>query len=839
MSVLTFGGVPFCLDLLLDGKGPLSQECPPLLKEWLDKFLPTRQLADISTIVGREGRAWSDLASRSAQSQGSPRIGEFYYPFGASRFAVFRGLATTTQKTAMVAATSNCRVRANFVMEATPVGGDSGLHTVETGLYMLPPRCLSEVSGAENLYLVTLVDERYYWRDLGCPLGGYQLESWGAALGAIALRLGIDLEIPSVGDTWGVPEPDSQLWSDGTPAGVLLDAVAANLGRTVVRKLNGTYRLLSAADSALIVDDNLDLGLTEMAGGDLLPDSGVAGSIVPESVTVNFPIYRAHSPAENTPSHFYNARYGSGPVATSGRTDYGSPPSAAFEDSYGAYHPVTVGAAEAGSPYGGVSGLVHTINDTAKLVIYSDDDEPTNNTGEIEALALQIAAARYAQLGPPALDKSFAGSALWEPEGVHDLWWCYSAQRGQASLRVCKGEWMWLPNQMQHCLIFRGSQNVVGVGGRTVPLTVGADAPNSSGDGETFGFSPPLKSSGTNVSLFGPPGFPTGQYFKAWGEDFHGNVECMLLFGTGPTSVEIVRRGIDGTRASSGDVGNVTVYFGQQTYGVNSLRFGPGQFVLPNDPGELGLRGAHVIPQTQTVRVENFLGGGIYLGSVLGAAEATGGGGGNRSNTVIRDRNGFDLYSGRAYDGQFVGWHRGLGLPQYLVNEYPFSSPTSGSSGGSSGGESSGVLSGVVSGGVSGFASGGCCDYPFGYVNALGETTVTALALTGIQLSYTTPANGFYHVTANCQMSLQPVTMEADIQIDIFNLTQGFEVSSLFTAIQAQRSGQLIKNIGSITAIDHFVSGDVVEVRARKSNSTSTALVGANSTFTYMKIASG
>jgi hypothetical protein len=80
---------------------------------------------------------------------------------------------------------------------------------------MLPPRPLAELGGSfDGLYLVTLVDERYYWQNMPVRLPIQQGMTWDYLLNELAIVLGIVLYTNSpIEDVYGKPELDSQLWT--------------------------------------------------------------------------------------------------------------------------------------------------------------------------------------------------------------------------------------------------------------------------------------------------------------------------------------------------------------------------------------------------------------------------------------------------------------------------------------------------------------------------------------------------------------------------------------------------------------------------------------------------
>jgi len=281
-------------------------------------------------------------------------------------------------------------------------------------MYMLPPRPLGETAGlVDGLYLVTLVDERYWWQYVSASLLGSGDYTWDSLLIELESALGITLAYDPIPLVYGTPEYDSYFWTNIESAAALLDAVAYNIGRVVVRRYDGTYELDTPAESVVIAQTNRgDVNqLYRVAGGDLFLQSGTTAlpvkgldnsrnTVVPAGVTVTFPLYVV---GDDPVPHFMNPRYAN------------PRPSAWIEESYGNIWPVNVPIQSGGSLVsgligtGGVVGLITsgsfipapefslTIQDTAKALIsgeaaYHGDAQtmPLNQSGLV-ALAVQIA----------------------------------------------------------------------------------------------------------------------------------------------------------------------------------------------------------------------------------------------------------------------------------------------------------------------------------------------------------------------------------------------------------------------------------------------------------------
>ncbi len=203
---------------------------------------------------------------------------------------------------------------------------------------MLPSRPIGETGGRfDGLHLITLVDDRYDFAGSPVTLRPKENSTWDELLIQIADSLGITLTYSTLEDVYGSPEPDSQFWANFENAALLLDAAAWNLGRVVVRNLDGTYELQTAqeAQAISVANRGSSLNVVRTAGGDLfnsgtqlnIPDfNATRNSVVPNTIFVTFPKYCLSDPVP----HFLNSRYAP------------QRPSAHFEESYGDVHSVEV-----------------------------------------------------------------------------------------------------------------------------------------------------------------------------------------------------------------------------------------------------------------------------------------------------------------------------------------------------------------------------------------------------------------------------------------------------------------------------------------------------------------
>lgn len=769
---LSFAGVPFCLDTAKvvclgqgQGEAPVPTKHQPMtdLVDELNKMLPFQYLQDFGLPGDYPGRDLSAIAYRSQigpYPNPSIQIGDWYYPTTASRWSVFRGLATSLQVKEMVEAvnfkpvsfsvsspfsSTVGTVPAEFVMHADPTitptltrSNDLAVnllfgaqnpatkYRLSSLMYMLPPRPLAEHgSRFDGLYLVTLVDERYFYQYSPVSLKVTKGTTWNNLVEQCGNALGTVIGFVDIPGVFGAPEPDSHLWSTMENATILLDAIAYNVGDVIVRLLDGSLKFLYTYESQTIAKANRGAAsqVLRLAGGEIF-NSGILyeGNLrnlprnqpIPEFVNVTYPKYVI---GDDPVPHFLNARY------------LNPRPTCWFEESFGEDFTVTVPLLSGNEVFEqnvllrdffpmsgitGVPGYAHTIHNTAKA-IYSGErqaftEEPLNVSGLI-SLSMELASNWWDWQTMEALDEIYPGTYQWIPEGYHDIIWTYSARAGRACTRVMKTQWNQGVKEMQHStpppaqfqsLITAGPEEgrpdgpwiPAGVGGPSVAQTIRDKFANDleeDPDVEDEFFYPiatlldgTLTAASHTATFNNVAYFPTQNRWRGRIED-----EIILFEGTSggirmspglPYEVTIVYRGIDGTLVKQHAAGTQVRQLGPNlAYGVNLTTYEKAQFLYPAEWTSGGIQGANIVPQTQSVLAIEGTGVLInkirhYSGSVstYDWTKTSGFEWAFEEACWLVERNTRAIASGQIYDGQFVGYSNdeplGKTAPIYAVN---------------------------------------------------------------------------------------------------------------------------------------------------------------------------
>lgn len=346
-----------------------------------------RHLADVPEFEqeqypGYRRRAWT---LPGALPQPSPQINTLWWPRGASRYAIGHFLATTTQLD---------RIRQEVAGGGSPsyrsrtlkMWDGSTRSPIEAVMWMLPPRPLHQCGGAKGLYLLTLVDGRYFYqKKAGTVSISEGSTTWVQVFTAIESALGVTVSREAVHADYLYPA--ESLLAQYDDLAHLLDATAYNVGLRVIAELDGTLSAQSAGTARTYARANLRLARKHTGGNFSLDrqmnDGKDLPALVPQSVTTVFSTVRDR---ERTCS----------PYAVS--TTLASLEIAEFASVAG--HPGT-----------------KIFHDFA-FPNYSSGS-PTNS-GELTTLGARIARDWYSWQ-PGWLDHEFAGLALLQPEGLHDV----------------------------------------------------------------------------------------------------------------------------------------------------------------------------------------------------------------------------------------------------------------------------------------------------------------------------------------------------------------------------------------------------------------------------------
>jgi len=224
-----------------------------LAQDFIDRYHPLESLISetetslhqSSSRTGDRDNSYVGVPVPNYPDQPDLRINQLYWPTGAGRWAKGYFLCTQEVRDSLVAASGFPR----FQFTAS-----IGAFWFSTHLYLLPPRPISCVDGSSNnLWLLPLVDERYYWQFRN--FGDTAISSWTSLFASLATQLGVTITVDTIDQDY--LEPDHIVLNRKYDnAAVILDAVASSVNQRIVRQLDGTVRSINADNSISLNKQN-------------------------------------------------------------------------------------------------------------------------------------------------------------------------------------------------------------------------------------------------------------------------------------------------------------------------------------------------------------------------------------------------------------------------------------------------------------------------------------------------------------------------------------------------------------------------------------------------------
>lgn len=355
-----------------------SQDGP--LAAHLNALLSTEDLYDFSSVT-YPGENLAAVGWPSQARRRPAKVGTLFFPRDASRFAV--GYFIVTNNEMMVI---RQRVYANPGVSAPQAFTIAdGKRSLTTNLWMLPPRPLTQITGNNDAWLLTLVDDRYWWWQKAANITLTPgTTTWAQLYASVASALGISLTVDSIPSAYLLPTQDFGVGYDALP--ILLDAIARSVGQRIVRDFAGGVRAWNVTNSATQVAANVGLNPLLAGGQFLLTTSNPTDkpAIVPQAVAVSLPRQDNGVPNLTMPT-VYN---------------------------------VTLSSLSLGD-FAGITGAPWTKLIRSTLVANWLGGSVASNDPQLQAYANQVATDYYRYAVSP-VDATYSGVLNWTPEGLTD-----------------------------------------------------------------------------------------------------------------------------------------------------------------------------------------------------------------------------------------------------------------------------------------------------------------------------------------------------------------------------------------------------------------------------------
>lgn len=213
-----------------------------------------------------------------------PNPGVLSWPSGASRWASFHHFATQAQVNAIRAAVGTSPAAKPLVI----TDGGTNTRTADMFLVGVRPVLQHSADGSADYWLLTLVDERYFWWMKGDQSAPAAPASWTALLTSLFSSVGVaSPTIDTVPSGYGTPDADR--WNVGyRPIPLLIDAACRTVGLRVIRTLAGAVKAVNYATANAQDDANWAAVGTELLTGGRATGADVARGL-PATVAVVFP----------------------------------------------------------------------------------------------------------------------------------------------------------------------------------------------------------------------------------------------------------------------------------------------------------------------------------------------------------------------------------------------------------------------------------------------------------------------------------------------------------------------------------------------------------------------
>lgn len=256
----------------------------------IESRIPTVDMNPWGTAPAAVGRGGFGLSAQKWNSR-PPRIGHLAWPTGASRWATGYFLATDQNLADIRANLATISTQAGDIYSPAPLVLSDGANTVTANMSMLMARpLLGSVPGSE-LWMLVLVDQRYYWWRARADknyttVNNYSTNPYQFPLSQVFFYT---FTFPFSYDTPEVPFPE-YIVAPYEPAPVLMDWIATVLGQRLVFGLDGTVHAYNVATAQTLNKANKELSNPFIAGGDLAVngDSNDLSALLPRFVQVDF-----------------------------------------------------------------------------------------------------------------------------------------------------------------------------------------------------------------------------------------------------------------------------------------------------------------------------------------------------------------------------------------------------------------------------------------------------------------------------------------------------------------------------------------------------------------------
>lgn len=214
-------------------------------ESWMERFVDPNNLFEFD--LNTTQHTLDHLGAQDPLIPKQIKIGVVHWPRQASAFAYAHFLATEQEKDLILAQTKD-QYNASTTLSLTLDDGTGGVQSFR--FYVLPPRPLSQLAPNDNsnLWLLTFVDNRYFWLSSKYNFSVYDSMSWSNAINSFTGVLNTSFQISTISSAYGFG-PSSRFESVYQPTGLLLDSICQTIGLKYSHQYDGTGKVQSYPDA--------------------------------------------------------------------------------------------------------------------------------------------------------------------------------------------------------------------------------------------------------------------------------------------------------------------------------------------------------------------------------------------------------------------------------------------------------------------------------------------------------------------------------------------------------------------------------------------------------------
>ncbi len=241
---------------------PLADAVHSEVNAWLEASIRPQDVFPLAYRPSYGAFTHGPVLQSTAEVPRPIKLNTLYWPYGASRFARAHFVVTSSQLESIqkVVLKQGGQESGKFTFK-------DGTNAIVCDLWMLPSTPLAQCAENAEMYVLNLVDDRYYW------WGQYvnfqsetEISLWEDLYENIAASIGTPITVDPIPEAYLGPN-SSYTTELGRLVPEVLDAIAFSVQQRLVRSFDGSLRMQNYATSAAINVSNQVASWTPYAGG--------------------------------------------------------------------------------------------------------------------------------------------------------------------------------------------------------------------------------------------------------------------------------------------------------------------------------------------------------------------------------------------------------------------------------------------------------------------------------------------------------------------------------------------------------------------------------------------